>query len=257
MPQQNAFRADDDGPFGRAQDERGPGIGDTDVVRAVALLTRGGRGLGGQFGVGLVEGGPAQLVENARTQSGGEQRYDVVAPEESHGFRGDVRDHGAERRELVESALQPGESSCGRVLLGAFGQPLPQDHGEHRVLRQLRHAGVAQPLTVSGAEAADVPAQEGAEERPFGDGGEVPRAGYDVDEPGADRKAGGVRGARVLLGRLGDGDAGGQAEVEKVQIGVALPAALEQFDGVPVGAQPVRHPGGRSRVCGLRPAVAR
>lgn len=119
--------------------------------------------------------------------------------------------------------------------------------------RQPRHAGVAQPLAVSVAEAADVPAQKGAEGRPLGDGGQITCAGRLVDEPRADRDTGGLRGARVLLVGLGDGHAGGQAEVEKVQVGVALPAALEQFDGAPVGAQPVCHPGGQ--VEGLRAAA--
>lgn len=140
VPQQNAFRADDDGPFERVQDERGPGAGDTDVLRPVALLTHGG-GLSGQFGVGVVERGPAQFVEDAGTQGGGEQRHDVVFLEEAHGFRGDVRDHDTERREPVESPLQPGEPSGCCVLLGAGGQPLPQDSGEHRVCRELRQAG--------------------------------------------------------------------------------------------------------------------
>ncbi|CAO0827018.1 hypothetical protein SMICM17S_02840 [Streptomyces microflavus] len=60
-------------------------------------------------------------------------------------------------------------------------------------------------------------------------------------------------GALVLVVRLGDADAGSQTEVEEVQIGGALPAALEQFDGAVVGAQPVRHPGGQ--VEGLRAAA--
>ncbi|SCF73060.1 hypothetical protein GA0115255_104462, partial [Streptomyces sp. Ncost-T6T-2b] len=155
--------------------------------------------------------------------------------EEARGLRGDVRDDGAERRELVEGDAQPGKSSRGGVLLGAAGQPFAQEDGEHRVRGQLRHTGVAQPLTASVAEAADVPSQEVAEGRVPGDGGEIPPPGRVVGEPLAQREA--VRPplatARFLVVRLGHGDSGGQAEVEKVQVGGGLPAALDSSTGRP------------------------
>ncbi len=177
--------------------------------------------------------------------------------EEARGLGGDVRDDGAERRELVERDAQSGKSSGRGVLLGTGGQPLAQEDGEDRVGGELRHAGVAQPAAVSVAETADLLAQQGAEVRVGGDGFEVAPPGLVVGEPGAQREAVRPRaaGAGGLVVRFGHGDAGGEAEVEEVEVGRAPPAALEQVDGAPVGAQPVGHPG--DEVQGARTAAGR
>ncbi|WP_141760794.1 hypothetical protein [Streptomyces nanshensis] len=253
VPEQDALGADDDGAFEGVEDQCGPGAGDADALRAVASARRGGGRLRGQLGVGLVQCGPAQLVQDAGAQGGGEQGHHVVGLEEPHRLRGDLGGHGTEARELVEGGLESGESPGGRVLLGAGGQPLAQDSGEHGVGGQPGHACVAHPLAASATELADGAAQQGAEDGVSVEGGEVPRAGCGVGQPAVEGEARGVPGALVPVVRLGDRDSGGQAEVEDVQVGGALPAALEQLDGACVGAQPVRRAGDQRE--GLRAAA--
>lgn len=107
-------------------------------------LTGGGGNLGGEFGVGLVERGPAQFVEDAGTQGGGEQRHDVVLLQEAHGLGATSAATARNAESLLKAVYSP-----GRPRVAAYSSAQAVSHSRRIAERTGCAASFAMPASSS------------------------------------------------------------------------------------------------------------
>ncbi|MFJ4846522.1 hypothetical protein [Streptomyces sp. NPDC088733] len=210
--------------------EGGPGLGDREGV-----LPGGLAGGGVEECHGLLQGRPAQFVEDALAQGATEQRRDVVTGDPGDGTGVDALGDGPEGPHAGEGRPGGGQAVGAGELFRRLVQPVVQDGAEHGVRGQgLQH----RCLRAVVAELADPVVQQEPQARVGAGGHEVSASGSAVEQPRAERQ--------VDLGRVvGDGqrDALCRAQVQQVEFGAGAPAGREEVDGACVGAQPGCHAG--------------
>ncbi len=223
--QQDALGPHDDRLVPAGEDQRRPRLVDGELVLAVPP------GLGVQAPQRLVEGGPPQLVEDARAQGTAQQRGDVELGGPGDGLRADPGGDLAEGAQPSERGARGGQTGRGGQFVRRVLQPLAQDVGEHGMRGQLLQRVPARVVVL------DVPdgvVQQAPQARVRGDGGEVPACGPGVVQPLVDGEVG-VRGGHPQRDVLCP------AQVQQIEVGALVPPSGEEVHGAAVGAQARGH----------------
>lgn len=224
--EQYPFGADHYGRVAVGEDQGGPGLGDHHPVVRVGPV-------GIEPPVGLLQGGPAQFVQNAGAQGGAEDRRQVVGGDPGDGLRVDLAGDHAERRQTPQRRSGTGQSRRPGEFRGAISQPVVEHGAEHRVGGDRGEDGVLRAMAVHAVQRV---VQQSAQAGAAVEGRQVAAARGVVAYPALQREV--DFGARR---RFGDGDVPGDAGVQQVQVGARVPASLEEVGGAAVGAQPGGH----------------
>ncbi|GAA3207034.1 hypothetical protein GCM10020256_02420 [Streptomyces thermocoprophilus] len=191
--EEDAVRSDDEGLVSAGEDEGGPGLLGGDGGKVAGSLAAAGLGL--QASYRLVEGGPAEFVEDAGAQGAAEERFQAQLGGLCHGARADPGGHGGEGAQPVQCRSGGGQAGGADEVVGGVLQPCAQHVGEDRMVGDPLGQ---RPVGPVGVEAAEGAVQHGAAAGVGGDGRQVPSARPGVGEP-----LGGRRGPRVLRCRAG------------------------------------------------------